>query len=728
MEIKRTETFNLAYRFATETKQNIFLTGKAGTGKTTFLKYLRENSIKNIIVCAPTGVAAINARGVTLHSFFQLPLGIIPPNQFFEDRNETSLKYHPMLSKIHYYKDKLNLLRSMELLVIDEASMMSCYIVDAIDAILRNVRNNPDQIFGGVQVLFIGDLYQLPPVVKKEDVEILRDYYSSPFFFDSIALQDNPPIIIELEEIFRQKDDNFIEILNGVRNNNITEENFRLLNSRLNRNFLLHDNEGYIILTTHNYQSDEINKNKIQNLSSPACVFHAEVNGEFPEHTFPAESELILKTGAQVMFLKNDTEGKQYFNGKIGVITYLDKENIKVKCKDDLYEVEVKKCEWQNIRYKMDTETGLINEEVLGTFIQYPLRLAWAITIHKSQGLTFDKIIIDAEKAFAMGQVYVALSRCTSLEGLILKSPINNNFLGAHDHLIEWENKNKSNDPLPLFALAREDFILQELQNIFTWKNWYYELKALNDFLLINRMKIPSDIFSWIDVLIQKEYKLFEISEKFKQTILRLNTNNSCVEKNEILQQKIKNAAEYFYNEINNWKRQFLDKQTKVGTKKLARKIDDFILEINKILIEILQNIKSCRAGFNLDVYLKNRHTSYKEIKNNEEYIPKSKILKTDTVEETIKYLREGKNINQIAIERNLVVGTIEGHLAKAIRQRLINIEEVMSIQEVKSIAEYFHEDVSNVSLAKIKEKLPKNISYGKLKMILAWISVKQTK
>ena len=289
--------------------------------------------------------------------------------------NGIAINNHPLLSKIHYSKDKLNLLRSMELLIIDEASMVASYTVDAIDMILRFIRRRPYQHFGGVQVLFIGDLYQLPPVIKREDWKILQDFYSSIFFFDSFVLRDNIPVIIELKEIFRQKDDKFIEILNGIRNNDISEENFKLLNNRIIRNFMPGENEGYITLTTHNYQSDEINIRKLDFLSTRSQSFHAEIIGEFPEHAYPAEKELRLKVGAQVMFLKNDTEGKQYFNGKIGVITELDSDCIKVKCNDEFEEIYVKKSEWQNIKYKLNPDTLEIDEEILGSFIQYPLRL-----------------------------------------------------------------------------------------------------------------------------------------------------------------------------------------------------------------------------------------------------------------------------------------------------------------------------------------------------------------
>ncbi len=608
--------------------------------------------------------------------------------------NGIAINNHPLLSKIHYSKEKLNLLRSLELLIIDEASMVASYTVDAIDTILRYIRRAPHQHFGGVQVLFIGDLYQLPPVVKREDWEILQDFYSSIFFFDSFVLRENTPVIIELKEIFRQKDDKFIEILNGIRNNNISEENFILLNNRIRRNFMPRENEGYITLTTHNYQSDEINIRKLDVLSTRSQSFHAEIIGEFPEHAYPAEKELRLKVGAQVMFLKNDTEGKQYFNGKIGVITKLDIDYIRVKCNDDFEEIAVKKSEWQNIKYKLNPDTLEIDEEILGSFIQYPLRLAWAITIHKSQGLTFDKMIIDAERAFAIGQVYVALSRCTSLEGLILKTPIRNNFLGAHNDFIEWQKKNWNNNLVQIFSEARQEFILEELQKIFTWKSWHYELKGLNEFITENQNKINAETILWIQELIEKQNQLYEVSEKFKQMIIRLNKGNDLIEENEKFQNRIKDGANYFYNEISKWRDSFFNHPLSLATKKLSRKADSFLEAIIFIVDDILQKINYCKDGFRLDDYLNKRKSfiratqqiksSYSKIKN----AASGKEL--STVEETVYYLHQGKTIQQIANERNLVESTIKIHLAKAISQNLIQIEEVMPIDDAKKIAKYF--------------------------------------
>ena len=612
MSITLTEEFNLAYRFITETNLNIFLTGKAGTGKTTFLKHLRKNSSKKMIVAAPTGVAAINAGGVTLHSLFQLPFAPFIPQDGHSSPllrrgagGEATVNTHSLLSQIRFNKEKLNLFRNLELLVIDEASMVASHTVDAIDTILRSIKRKHNESFGGTQVLFIGDLHQLPPVVKNQEWEFLKNYYPSIFFFDSIVLRENIPVMVELKKIFRQQDTAFINVLNEIRNNNLTPDNFSLLNSRLKRNYIPKDEEGYITLTTHNYQSDEINKKKLQLLSARSHIYTASIEGDFREHLFPAESKLELKAGAQVMFLKNDVEGKKYFNGKIGTVTELDNETIKVKCKGDAQEIEVKKHEWKNVNYSLHPETREITEQELGSFLQYPLRLAWAITIHKSQGLTFDKLIIDAENAFANGQVYVALSRCTSLEGLILTSPINQKFLGAHQNLKEWQEKNQDEKNLQQkFDESRHRYILQEIQNVFTWRNWYYELRTLSELLNEEKENLPSGYFSWITELNAQQKKLYEVSEKFKARVIELCNQTVSVEENQTLQKRIKEASHYFSTEIIRWKEIFSNHPLTTDTKKTARKIDASLNEINIIIHEILHKINHCKNGFILNDYL----------------------------------------------------------------------------------------------------------------------------
>ncbi len=457
--IERNEVFDLAYRFVTETSENIFLTGKAGTGKTTFLKYLKENCSKNIVVAAPTGVAAINAGGVTLHSLFQLPFHPFLPTK--NNRDE-------LLAKIRFNKQRQQLLRKVELLVIDEISMVRCDTMDAIDTILKSVRRKYDVPFGGVQLLCIGDLYQLPPVAQRHEWEILQEYYSSPFFFDSIVIKEQMPLLIELNKIYRQKEDSFVALLNKVRINNMNADDFEDLHLRYNPSFHPLLEEKYITLTSHNNQADQINARELQKLLSPSFKYEAIIEGDFPENNYPAEGALILRVGAQVMFLKNDLVLKRYFNGKIGVVKSLDNEEIIVEC--DGINISVSSETWENSRYVLDRTDGKLQQETLGTFTQFPLRLAWAITIHKSQGLTFEKVMIDAGAAFSSGQVYVALSRCTSLDGIVLLSKIPSAAIYSNDNVIKGQRALTHKGSLAeRFDGARQIFTQQLLEEIFSF-------------------------------------------------------------------------------------------------------------------------------------------------------------------------------------------------------------------------------------------------------------------
>ncbi len=400
--MEKNEELRNAWDFVEHTGISIFLTGKAGTGKTTFLKAVKEHSTKRIVVVAPTGVAAINAGGVTIHSFFQLPLSPFIP--------ESRVK-----SKFDYGKEKRKIFRTLDLLIIDEISMVRADILDAIDSVLRRFREH-NKPFGGVQLLMIGDLQQLTPVVTADEEELLKKYYETPYFFGSRALQRIQYVTIELTKVFRQQDQKFIDILNHFREGKVTNEDFKLLNSRYLPNFKEDENSNYIKLTTHNRIADNYNNQKLAQIKNKAYTFTAETQGIFPETNYPADYKLTLKVGAQVMFIHNDSHGR-YYNGKIGRITYIDENQILVLCPNETEAIEVEQNVWENTKYTLNEKTKQIEDEVVGAFRQYPLRLAWAITIHKSQGLTFEHAIIDAQLAFASGQTYVALSRCRTLEG-----------------------------------------------------------------------------------------------------------------------------------------------------------------------------------------------------------------------------------------------------------------------------------------------------------------------
>jgi hypothetical protein len=414
--------FQRAVAFVGETNENIFLTGKAGTGKTTFLKYIREHLKKQCAVVAPTGVAAINAGGETIHSFLQLPFApFVPGNKGgFSGASTGAEDKHSLLANLRLRDTKLKLIRKLDLMIIDEVSMVRCDLMDEIDLVLRHVRKN-NAPFGGVQMVFIGDLYQLPPVTTQEDWQILGSFYRSPYFFDAHVLQQQPPLYLELKKIYRQKDQAFIDILNRVRNGQVLQQDVDLLNGRYDPE--LQKEDGYIILSTHNNIADDVNRRALEDLPAQSHNFKGEIKNDFSTKSLPTEEVLQLKAGAQVMFIKNDVQTpRRYYNGKIGKVSSINPEGVWISFSGETDEIRLELETWKNMRYVLNQQTGQIEEEETGSFTQYPVRLAWAITVHKSQGLTLQKAVVDLSQSFAPGQVYVALSRCTSLEGLVLRS------------------------------------------------------------------------------------------------------------------------------------------------------------------------------------------------------------------------------------------------------------------------------------------------------------------
>jgi len=539
----------LAFDFVEQTNTNLFLTGKAGTGKTTFLRNLRTVSPKRMIVVAPTGVAAINAGGVTIHSFFQMHFGPHIPEQ--NTRNETSgqqAEKSVFDRSQRFSKEKINIMRSLDLLVIDEISMVRADLLDAIDEVLRRFKDR-FKPFGGVQLLMIGDLQQLAPVVKDDEWEFLRPYYDTVFFFGSRALQKTAFTTIELKHIYRQSDDVFIRLLNKVRDNQIDKQSLDDLNQRYIPGFNPANDEGYITLTTHNYQSQTINESKLQQLTGKAYTFSAVVEGEFPEYSFPTDSELLLKSGAQVMFVKNDiSRDKLFYNGKIGKITRIEDEVIYVKCEGDYDVIPVEPTVWQNNKYTINEETKEITETPVGTFTQYPLKLAWAITIHKSQGLTFEKAIIDANAAFAHGQVYVALSRCKTFEGMVLISPISNSCIKSDTQVEGFSADAQLNQPgereLLASKIAYQQTLLAELIDFSAIQKRFYHCQKLireNSNILLPAL---TETFAAMFEILNTE--LCGVSDKFKPQIGQFLTANPMIEGHEALQERIKKASAYF--------------------------------------------------------------------------------------------------------------------------------------------------------------------------------------
>ncbi|MEO6610821.1 MAG: helix-turn-helix domain-containing protein [Chitinophagaceae bacterium] len=549
------EMFQLAIQLVNQSNRNIFLTGKAGTGKTTFLKYTRENCPKQMVIVAPTGVAAINAGGVTIHSFFQLPLAPFLPetkNTGFPSHNQEVSNKHSLLSHLRFNSEKKKLLRELELLVIDEISMVRCDTLDAIDTVLRHTRQRPLERFGGVQVLFIGDMLQLPPVKKEQEWNLLADYYNSEYFFDSQVLRDQPPVYIEFNKIYRQQDEKFIRLLNQVRNNELDDYGRSILESRFQPTFRRTRQDGYIILTTHNNKANEINAKELAGLESPLFSYQAEVHEEFSDRAYPADELLRLKVGSQVMFLRNDAadKGKRYYNGKIGVVTKLETDKIFVQCNDESQEIEVQKEKWENIRYTLNKTTRQLESDTLGSFTQYPLRLAWAITIHKSQGLTFEKAIIDAGEAFAPGQVYVALSRCTTLEGMVLQTRVQSARLFSDPKIITFSKNSASGGQLQQeLAIAKQHYRQETLLATFDLGPATSSGKELFEYLMEHVSSFNPESFSWMEELLGKLTILQETAKKFQVQLQSLYKQQDSTEGSRVLQERIKIAAGYFARE-----------------------------------------------------------------------------------------------------------------------------------------------------------------------------------
>jgi len=595
--IERNELFDLAYRFVTETGENIFLTGKAGTGKTTFLKYLKENCTKTIIVAAPTGVAAINAGGVTLHSLFQLPFHPFLP---------TTAHKQELLAKIRHNKQRQELLRRMELLVIDEISMVRCDVMDAIDTILKHVRRNHHLPFGGVQVLCIGDLHQLSPVAQNHEWKILSEYYESPFFFDSHAVKEQMPLLIELNKIYRQKEESFVELLNKVRNNNMNEQDFKDLHDRFIPGFRPSNDEGYITLTSHNNQADLINHRELQRLNASAFTYQAVIENDFSEHLYPAEAELVLKEGAQVMFLKNDSVQKRYFNGKIGTVRSLEKEKVTVDCDGVL--IEVSKETWENSRYTLNRADGKLEQETLGSFTQYPLRLAWAITIHKSQGLTFDKVMIDAGAAFSSGQVYVALSRCTSLEGIVLLSKIPSSAIYSNASVIKGQRLLTHKGELAeRFAGARQAFTHQLLEEIFSFNESVAACDLLHYNISQQRDKLNADAASWIAAFKTGLDADKALGLRFINSIGALMREEAIVENNSALQKRISDAANHFYPAFSIRLDSIRNHPLITEHREVANIINEHLQQLYLSLNAVTYFLQYCKASFSITLFLQHK-------------------------------------------------------------------------------------------------------------------------
>lgn len=714
---------NTAWEFVEKTGKSVFLTGKAGTGKTTFLKRVVEESKKRVVVVAPTGIAAINAGGVTIHSFFQLPLHPFIPGMKIE-------------SKFAFSKEKRSIIKTIDILIIDEISMVRSDLLDAIDSVLRRFRNR-HKPFGGVQLLMIGDLQQLSPVVTDEDVQFLSQYYPSPYFFGSHALARTDYVTIELKEVYRQQDAVFISMLNAVRGGRPSIEVIRALNSRYCPGFVPPPDEGYIRLTTHNHIADEYNSRQLSLIDDQTHSFEAEVSGNFPESSYPVDFRLELKAGAQVMFVKNDpSSDKRYYNGKIGIVTDFYEEYIMVQCPGEDEKIAVEPLEWENSRYVINEQTQEMESEVIGIFRQYPLRLAWAITIHKSQGLTFDKAIIDAASAFASGQVYVALSRCRTLEGMVLATPLRQDAVITD---LRVEDYIEGQEAAAVRSLSRLDSIKEEyykelLGELFDFNELASLQKRMlgvckdfpsgsvvglaqkhNDILNdLGEMVVPVGI-KWQKIIAQKPFEEIVSSE------FRLRIRNGC---------------SYFLEQINTAYGDFLEKTAdiKAENKELLKRYGNIWNDLD-FELKVIRNLLKAMSvqDFTTDDYLRERQIA---VYAASDFVPKNlktpkktgrtsekkpvKEKKEDTKVTTFKLYKQGHSIKEIAKERDLNQQTIVRHLAHYVAKGMLAVEEFVPEAKADAVREAVESLGSPKGLAAIKEACPEDVTYQDIVLVIA--------
>ncbi len=589
----------LAVQFIEKTNRNLFITGKAGTGKTTFLHKVKNESLKRMVIVAPTGVAAINAKGVTIHSFFQMPFGPILPNQTHNGQQQR-----------RYSKTKIDIIKSLDLVIIDEISMVRADLLDGIDQVLRRYKDR-NKVFGGAQILMIGDLQQLAPVVKPNEWSLLRNYYETVYFFSSKAFLEANVVSIELKHIYRQKNKDFITILNEIRSDKLSEASTKILNKRYNPSFSPKNDDGYITLTTHNRRANTINQSELNKLHNKNFFFDAKVTGKFSENSYPNDERLALKIGAQVMFIKNDSSPeKRYFNGKIGIVTDITKENVTVKCPNEVEEIVTEREMWDNVNYSINEETKEIKEDIIGSFKQIPLRLAWAITIHKSQGLTFNKAIIDAEASFAHGQTYVALSRCTSLDGLVLKTPITSSAIINDTTVTEFTEGVEENHPdESVLNTSEKEFQLNLISEVFNYSHLLYPATRLIDIFYKNKSSIKGDIIDHLQTIKDDGIvALMKVSNGFKIQLSAISEDNILPENSTLVQDRFIKGVDYFLSKTITNITQPLSKVSFFSDNKAVKK--DFTKQFDNLQEKLSEKVfvlKKMTESFKAQEYLQVR-------------------------------------------------------------------------------------------------------------------------
>lgn len=745
-------------RFINQTNRSVFLTGKAGTGKTTLLREIIRTTHKNTVVVAPTGIAALNAGGVTIHSMFQLPFAAFIPDYTAPTFSDT-VKFETRDSLRRHFRmnaTKRAVIRNMELLIIDEVSMLRADLLDAMDFMLQSVRRK-NAPFGGVQVLFIGDLLQLPPVIRNEEWDTLRKYYRGKFFFHSHVVQKHMPLYIELTKIYRQTDDNFIAILNNLRNNIVSREDIAVLNSFVRPDFNLRENPGFITLTTHNAKADAINFAALEVLDGKTFEYKPEITDDFPEKMFPIDETLRLKVGAQVMFVKNDLSAeKLFFNGKTGIVSALSDEEILVHFPEEKKTIAVERYEWQHIRYYVDPATKEIREEILGTFVHYPIKLAWAITVHKSQGLTFDKAALDVSHIFQPGQAYVAFSRLRSLNGLILLSPIRMNGLENDRDVMEYAG-NRADGELLAHALRLEsrNFIRNTLKDSFDWQDLAQEWRN-------HKFSYTQEIGksekakhkSWADEQYQTLEALLDAASKFTMQLDRLfDVENPDMD---FISARIDAALQYFFLPMDKLVSELLLKMEEAKRAKKAREFFSELLELEEGQTKSVLRLLKMRRF--MDVVLSGEEISkdklespgirnYRENKMSQiretfkekhgeliedesidaRYASKKKQKKEpkkSTVQETFELWQQKLSVKEIAAHRKLTKQTIYAHLAKLIENRSILISDVLTQERIDALAEIFKGFNPEDAVGTLREKHGDAFTWDELKLFRATLSL----
>jgi PIF1-like helicase/Helix-turn-helix domain len=739
-------------QFINQTNRSVFLTGKAGTGKTTILKEIIKTTHKNTVVVAPTGIAALNAGGVTIHSMFQLPFGgFIPDNsapQFLENskfESRSTLRRHFKMSGL-----KKAVIRNMDLLIIDEVSMLRSDLLDAMDFMMQSVRKK-NRPFGGVQVLFIGDLLQLPPVIRDDEWRTLRNYYRGKFFFNAHVIEQNPPLYIELSKIFRQTDDQFISVLNSLRNNRMTQNDIQILNQHVQPNFDLKANKGYITLTTHNAKADSINTQSLKDLDGKTYTYKADIVDDFPDKIYPLEEKLELKIGAQIMFIKNDVSfEKKFFNGKMGIVESLSDQEIWIHFPDEKKSIEVEKYEWQNIKYTVNENTKEIEEEVLGTFTHYPIKLAWAITVHKSQGLTFDKAALDVSQVFLPGQAYVALSRLRSLEGLVLLSPLQMNGISNDQDVMDYATNKASEDVLEnTLKQETQNYIHHYLVNCFDckdvaqeWRNHSFSYSEKSEASQKSKHSV------WAKNQAEIIENLVEPSRKF---ILQLNKLFSSTIDLQFVNERVQAAYNYFFPTMNQLYRDLIWKLEEVKRIKNVKEFYEELTTLEELQLRLILNLM--KAKLLMETVVKGETISKEKLSSDdvrcyriktvdsikEEFktanvqlieeqgdvdryskkTKKTKEPKKSTVQETYELWIQRNTIKEIAAIRKLTAQTISGHLAKLIESQTIALTDVLPEDKINALAIAF-KGFKGEALGELKEKYGDEFTWDELKMYKA--------